>query len=100
MVSCPTSKVQALLSSLCDKCDKTLDTLQYSLSNVQGKAINDSYNQHLSKAMELKERYTANIEEAEKGWRGKTQKDKDQILDIAHVDNEGGPQHDTLKTTT
>lgn len=77
---CLNIKIQASCSDLCDKCDKTLVTLRHSLSDAQRKAINDSYNQHLSKAKELRERYNVNIEEAEKEWRGKTQKDKDQIL--------------------
>ena len=77
---CLNIKIQASRSDLCDKCDRALVTLRHSLSDAQRKAINDSYNQHLSKAKELRERYNANIEVAEKVWRGKTQKDKDRIL--------------------
>ena len=77
---CLNIKIQASRSDLCDKCDKALVTLRHSLSDAQRKAINDSYNQHLSKAKELRENYNANIEVAEKVWRGKTQKEKDQIL--------------------
>ncbi|KAL5493394.1 hypothetical protein EMCRGX_G014570 [Ephydatia muelleri] len=77
---CLNIKIQASRSDLCDKCDRALVTLRHSLSDAQRKAISDNYNQHLSKAKELRERYNANIEVAEKVWRGKTQKDKDRIL--------------------
>lgn len=67
-------------SDLCDKCDQALVSLRHSLSDVQRKATNDKYSEHLSNAKQLRERYKVNIEEAEKGWKEETEKDKEQIL--------------------
>ena len=57
-----------------------LVTLRHSLSDEQRKTINDKYKQHLIKAKAFRDAYNANIEEAEKGWKGKRQKERDQIL--------------------
>ncbi|KAL5499767.1 hypothetical protein EMCRGX_G011227 [Ephydatia muelleri] len=43
------------------------------------KTANDNYNQHL-KAKALRDTYNANIEKAEKEWKGRGQKDRDWIL--------------------
>ncbi|KAL5517813.1 hypothetical protein EMCRGX_G003434 [Ephydatia muelleri] len=43
------------------------------------KTANDNYNQHL-KAKALRDIYNANIEKAEKEWKGRGQKDRDLIL--------------------
>eukprot|EP00731_Ephydatia_muelleri_P005070 Em0002g1246a len=64
-------------SDLCDKCDQMLVTLRHSYSDEQRKTINDKYTQHLIKA---KDAYNANIEEAEKEWGRKRQKEHEQIL--------------------
>ncbi|KAL5497222.1 hypothetical protein EMCRGX_G013654 [Ephydatia muelleri] len=42
-------------------------------------SANDNYNQHL-KAKALRDTYNANIEKAEKEWKGRGQKDRDWIL--------------------
>ena len=73
---CLNIKIQASRSDLCDKCDRALVTLRHSLSDAQRKAINDSYNQHLSKAKELRERYNANIEGLKKCGEGRHKKTK------------------------
>ena len=44
------------------------------------KTINVNYNQHLIKAKAFRDAYNANIEEAEKEWGRKRQKERDQIL--------------------
>ena len=67
-------------SDLCDKCDQMLVTLRHSLSDEQRKTINDKYTQHLIKAKAFCDTYNANIEEAEKEWGRKRQKEHDQIL--------------------
>ena len=43
--------------------------LRHSLSDGQRKTANDNYNQHL-KAKPLHDTYIANIEKAEKEWKG------------------------------
>ena len=53
--------------------------LRHSLSDGQRKTANDNYNQHL-KAKALRDTYNANIEKAEKEWKGRGQKDRDWIL--------------------
>eukprot|EP00731_Ephydatia_muelleri_P009249 Em0004g1587a len=63
-----------------DKCDQMLVTLRHSLSDEQRKTINDKYTQHLIKAKAFCDAYNANIEEAEKEWGRKRQKEHDQIL--------------------
>ena len=77
---CSNIKIQPARSDLCDKCDQMLVTLRHSLSDEQRKTINDKYKQHLIKAKAFRDAYNANIEEAEKGWKGKRQKERDQIL--------------------
>ena len=57
-----------------------LVTLRHSLSDKQRKTINDKYTQHLIKAKAFRDAYNANIEEAEKEWGRKRQKEHDQIL--------------------
>eukprot|EP00731_Ephydatia_muelleri_P015582 Em0009g6a len=57
-----------------------LVTLRHSLSDEQRKTINDKYTQHLIKAMAFRDAYNANIEEAEKEWGRKRQKEHEQIL--------------------
>ena len=42
--------------------------------------INDRYNQHSIKAKAFRDSYNANIEEAERGWRGMRNTDREQIL--------------------
>ena len=54
-------------------------TLRHSLSDGQRKTANDNYNQHL-KAKGLRDTYNANIEKAEKEWKGRGQKDRNWIL--------------------
>ena len=68
---CSNIKIQPARSDLCDKCDQMLVTLRHSLSDEQRKTINDNYNQHLITAKAFRDAYNANIEDAEKGWRGK-----------------------------
>ena len=53
--------------------------LRHSLSDGQRKTANDNYNQHL-KAKASRDTYNANIEKAEKEWKGRGQKDRDWIL--------------------
>ncbi|KAL5496483.1 hypothetical protein EMCRGX_G012779 [Ephydatia muelleri] len=53
--------------------------LRHSLSDGQRKTANDNYNQHF-KAKALRDTYNANIEKAEKEWKGRGQKDRDWIL--------------------
>ena len=77
---CFNIKIQPARSDLCDKCDQMLVTLRHSLSDEQRKTINDKYNQHLIKAKAFRDAYNANIEEAEKEWGSKGQKERDQIL--------------------
>ena len=77
---CSNIKIQPARSDLCDKCDQMLVTLRHSLSDEQRKTINDNYNQHLIKAKAFRDAYNANIEEAEKEWGRKRQKERDQIL--------------------
>ena len=77
---CLNIKIQASRSDLCDKCDRALVTLRHSLSDAQRKAINDSYNQHLSKAKELRERYMPILRWLKKCGEGRHKKDKDRIL--------------------
>ena len=77
---CSNIKIQPARSDQCDKCDQMLVTLRHSLSDEQRKTINDKYNQHLIKAKAFCDAYNANIEEAEKGWKGKRQKERDPIL--------------------
>ena len=48
---------------------------RHSLSDGQRKTANDNYNQHL-KAKALRDTYNANIEKAEKEWKGRGQKDQ------------------------
>ena len=73
-------KIQPSRSDLCDKCDQMLVTLRHSLSDEQRKTINVNYNQHLIKAKAFRDAYNTNIEEAEKEWGRKRQKERDQIL--------------------
>ena len=54
-------------------------TLRHSLSDGQRKTANDNYNQHF-KAKALRDTCNANIEKAEKEWKGRGQKDRDWIL--------------------
>ena len=77
---CSNIKIQPARSDLCDKCDQMLVTLRHSLSDEQRKTINVNYNQHLIKAKAFRDAYNANIEEAEKEWGRKRQKERDQIL--------------------
>ena len=77
---CSNIKIQPARSDLCDKCDQMLVTLRHSLSDEQRKTINVNYNQHLIKAKSFRDAYNANIEEAEKEWGRKRQKERDQIL--------------------
>ena len=74
---CSNIKIQPARSNLCDQ---MLVTLRHSLSDEQRKTINDKYNQHLIKAKAFRDAYNANIEEAEKEWGRKRQKERDQIL--------------------
>ena len=74
---CFNIKIQPARSDLCDQ---MLVTLRHSLSDEQRKTINDKYNQHLIKAKAFRDAYNANIEEAEKEWGRKGQKERDQIL--------------------
>ena len=57
-----------------------LVTLRHSLTDEQRKTINDKYNQHLITAKTCCDAYNANIEDAEKEWGRKGQKEHDQIL--------------------
>ena len=57
-----------------------LVSLQHSLSDEKRKEKNDKYNQHLIKAKAFRDSYNTNIEDAEKEWGRKRQKDRDQIL--------------------
>ena len=77
---CSNVKIQAARSDLCDKCDQWLVSLRHSLSDEQHKMINDRYNQHNIKAKAFRNSYNANIEEAERGWRGMRNTDREQIL--------------------
>ena len=77
---CSNIKIQPARSDLCDKCDQMLVTLRHSLSDEQRKTINDKYTQHFIKAKAFRDAYNANIEEAEKEWGRKRQKEHDQIL--------------------
>ena len=54
--------------------------LRRSVSDWQRKVINDHSNQHLTKAKAFRDTYNANIEEAEKEWRGMGKNVRDQIL--------------------
>ena len=54
--------------------------LRHSLSDGQRKVINDHYSQHLTTAKAFRDTYNANIEEAEKEWRGMGHNVRDQIL--------------------
>ncbi|KAL5471214.1 hypothetical protein EMCRGX_G029306 [Ephydatia muelleri] len=73
-------KIQPARNDLRDKCDQMLVTLRHSLSDEQCKTINDKYTQHLIKAKAFRDAYNANIEEAEKEWGRKRQKEHEQIL--------------------
>ena len=77
---CSNIKIQAARSDLCDKCDQWLVSLRHSLSDEQRKMINDRYNQHNIKAKAFRDSYNANIEEAERGWTGMRDTDREQIL--------------------
>eukprot|EP00731_Ephydatia_muelleri_P006828 Em0003g1076a len=77
---CSNIKIQPARSDLCDKCDQWLVSLRHSLSDEQRKNINDRYNEHNTKAKAFHDSYNANIEVAEKEWRGKRDKDREQIL--------------------
>ena len=77
---CSNIKIQPARNDLRDKCDQMLVTLRHSLSDEQGKTINDKYTQHLIKAKAFRDAYNANIEEAEKEWGRKRQKEHEQIL--------------------
>ena len=77
---CSNIKIQPARSDLCDKCDQWLVSLRHSLSDEQRKNINDRYNDHNTKAKAFRDSYNANIEVAEKEWRGKRDKDHEQIL--------------------
>ena len=73
-------KIQPACNDLRDKCDQMLVTLRHSLSDEQCKTVNDKYTQHLIKAKAFRDAYNANIEEAEKEWGRKRQKEHEQIL--------------------
>ena len=77
---CSNIKIQPARNDLRDKCDQMLVTLRHSLSDEQRKTINDKYTQHLIKAKAFRDAYNANIEEAEKEWGRKRQKEHEQIL--------------------
>eukprot|EP00731_Ephydatia_muelleri_P027611 Em0019g484a len=77
---CSNIKIQPARSDLCDKCDQMLVSLQHSLSDEKHKEKNDKYNQHHIKAKAFRDSYNTNIEDAEKEWGRKRQKDRDQIL--------------------
>ena len=77
---CSNIKIQAARSDLCDKCDQWLVSLRHSLSDEQRKMINDRYNGHNIKAKAFRDSYNANIEEAESGWTGMRDTDREQIL--------------------
>ena len=66
-------------ASVCVRTQMYNVTLRHSLSDGQRKTANDNYNQHL-KAKALRDTYNANIEKAEKEWKGRGQKDRDLIL--------------------
>ncbi|KAL5493627.1 hypothetical protein EMCRGX_G014833 [Ephydatia muelleri] len=80
MKYCSNIKIQPARSDLCDKCDQMLVLLRHSLSDEKRKEKNDKYNQHLIKAKAYRDSYNTNIEDAEKEWGRKRQKDRDQIL--------------------
>ena len=73
----PPYPIQPARNDLCDKCDQILVMLRHSLSDEQRKTINDKY---IIKAKAFRDAYNANIEEAEKEWGRKRQKEHDQIL--------------------
>ncbi|KAL5515749.1 hypothetical protein EMCRGX_G000959 [Ephydatia muelleri] len=79
---CSNIKIQPARNDLHDKCDQMLVTLRHSLSDEQRKTINDKYcrTQHLIKAKAFRDAYNANIEETEKEWGRKRQKEHEQIL--------------------
>ena len=77
---CSNIKIQTARSDLCDKCDQMLVSLRHTLSDKKRKEKNDQYNQHLIKAKAFRDSYNTNIEDAEKEWGRKRQKDRDQIL--------------------
>ena len=77
---CSNIKIQPAHSDLCDKCDQMLVSLRHSFSDEKCKEKNDKYNQHFIKAKAFRDSYNTNIEDAEKRWGRKRQKDCDQIL--------------------
>ena len=77
---CSNIKIQPARSDLCDKCDQMLVSLQHSLSDEKRTEKNDKYNQHLIKAKAFRDSYNTNIEDAEKEWGRKRQKDRELIL--------------------
>ena len=50
-----------------------LVSLQHSLSDMKRKGLNGQYNQQLLKARAFRDTYNANIAEAEKEWKEKTE---------------------------
>ena len=71
---CSNIKIQPARSDLCDKCDQWLVSLRHSLSDEQCKNINDRNNKHNTKTKAFRDSHNANIEVAEKEWRGKRDK--------------------------
>ena len=78
---CSNIKIQPARSDLCDKCDQKLVTLRtVFLTSSAKQCMTNKYTQHLIKANAFRDAYNANIEEAEKEWGRKRQKEHDQIL--------------------